>query len=91
MTRDELIERVEIILNSYSIGYDIDYFKARKMRAEHILNTIFDALKEPTEEMIEQSSGYIISHPENKYCIKDDAKECWQAMLAASPLAPNKD
>lgn len=73
MTRDELINKVV---------KDCQYYMSEseaKELANDVINTIFDALKKPTEEMIVQ--GY------NSDDFVLEPSECWQAMLNASPLA----
>ena len=67
MTRDELIEKVATMLADYD-GNDMAF-------SESVINTIFDALKEPTDEMATAA-------------FDTDEDDCiWQAMLNASPLA----
>lgn len=58
-----------------------------KLAAEGVINTIFDALKEPNEEMID-------AYFKNSYAATTMAGTCahdWQSMLAASPLAPEEN
>lgn len=102
MTRDELRKRIEIILNNYSIGYDLDHINANKLRVDHILNTIFDSLKEPTDEMCFAGGEYVLSVGSIDCMHVDDrpefgmkgretgSYELFQAMLSASPLAPEE-
>lgn len=79
MTRDELIEKVA---RAIYVADDMDetyeemetFFKCLATSA---IDTIFTALKEPTDEM-------------EKSAIDAAEDDClWQAMLNASPLAPN--
>lgn len=79
-------EDYQVITEEYEPYDDRPSKQTLRRIASLMIDTIFDALQEPTEEMINESSGYIISYPENQYCVKDDARECWQAMLNASPL-----
>ena len=78
MTRDELREKMFYIVKGISNqsstcgGFD-DY--ECKEEAENILDTILTALQEPTEEMLHAVSPI-------------NGNRVWQAILAASPLAP---
>lgn len=94
MTRDELIEKVAIIIfhNEFK---ECDSNET----AEEILNTIFDALKEPTDEMCFAGGEYVLSVGSIDCMHVDDrpefgmkgretgSYELFQAMLNASPLA----
>lgn len=76
MTRDELIEKVAVIIR----GHDPDYDTYAET-AQDILNAIFAALKEPTEEMIDaffEQQSY-----------EETADKSWKLMLSSSPLAPS--
>lgn len=85
MTRDELIERVAEAIHKERNGFgcmawartQAVYKDAYRSDARASINTIFAALKEPTEEMT--VNGYV-------HCYKP--LSTWQAMLNASPLAP---
>lgn len=79
MTRDELREKVADALSNLFLG-------SQELRgfyedaADAAIDTIFAALKDPTREIAKawfNTSGI-------------DFSEDWQAMLSASPLAPEK-
>lgn len=77
MTRDELIEEAARIIQHWHVARNItlcSHDTARK-----IADLFFDELKEPTRQMVR---AY-----ETK--LSFSAKDNWQAMLSASPLAPN--
>lgn len=80
MTRDELIEKVAIIIfhNEFK---ECDSNET----ADEILNSIFDALKEPTEQMQSAAEEY---DWEANHDIT--FSECFVSMLNASPLAPKE-
>lgn len=54
--------------------------KIFRLAADGVIDTIFAALKEPTEEM--WSAGEMAKY---------EGKSVFKAMLSASPLAPEKD
>lgn len=81
MTRCELIEELGECLFQADVGdgaMKLYYAKHHyESMATIALDTIFAALKEPTEEMLDEA---------RRYC--DVPINTWQAMLNASPLAP---
>lgn len=77
MTRDELIDKLEDILCTWE-GDPCERYNC----AISIMNTIFDALKEPTEQMISDGDDII-----NYMILKSES--IYRAMLNASPLAPS--
>lgn len=83
MTRNELREKVARAICYSDMNEDVfDALSAYQKEqftcnAEAALDTIFAALKEPTEDMT--VNGYV-------HCYKPS--QTWQAMLSASPLAP---
>lgn len=81
MTRDEMIGAI-----SHAIVVGESNYIPSKVTAEAILNTIFAALKEPTEEMRER--GYDAIGDEDLNPTTLGMNQLWQAMLTASPLAP---
>lgn len=92
MTRDELIEIVvDSLAASESETCDRHYW------AQEAINTIFAALKEPTEEMSDAGvkSDVLLSAIidwQGSYTPKEDvASDIWELMLSASPLAPSKE
>lgn len=125
MTRDELIEKVAISIHE-SMWANVDFDRLHGQQKKHLrqeaeiaVNTIFDALKEPTEDMNDAARHLMLwqdgySRPTYKnlktHCrllrkaAPDDCEDIdhvppkaqrtswiYQAMLAASPLAPKKD
>lgn len=68
MTRDEIKVAIKNILTN---GSDADIY-------EEILDTIFAALKEPTEEMMKTIGATSVQ------------RLVWHKMLSASPLAPKE-
>lgn len=88
MTRDELREKVARAICYSDMNDDVfdELFAYQKEQficnADAAIDTIFAALKEPTEEMIdaffEQQSG------------DEEPTKSWELMLSASPLAPEK-
>lgn len=83
MTREELIEKVRYTIDTLW-NSEVD----EKEAALIILNSIFAALKEPSGEM--KTNGVNSLLPDTVYCDQPMARNCWQAMLSASPLAPEK-
>lgn len=92
MTRDELIEKVARSMDS-QLWLDKDNWidipsltLSRSLQfAEVAINTIFDALKEPTDEMCFAAEEY---DWEANHDIT--FSECFVSMLSASPLAPEE-
>lgn len=85
MTRDELREKVARAICYSDMNEDVfDALSAYQKEqficnADAAIDTIFAALKEPTEEM------------ETAAIDAGDDDCLWQAMLSASPLAPSKE
>lgn len=85
MKRDELIEKVAFKLQLIAgdeYDYDICGLDKREASryAEELLDTIYEALKEPTRDMYNSAHG----HYEGEAFLPHGL---WQAMLAASPLS----
>lgn len=75
MTRHELLHQVALAI----MGIDTQQktpMPHHLQYAENVLSTIFDALKEPTEDMMKTIGATSVQ------------RSVWQKMLAASPLAP---
>lgn len=92
MTREELIEKVAISIHE-TMWANVDFDRLHGQQKKHLrkeaeiaVNTIFAALKEPTEEMIDAYfNNSLAATTMAGICAND-----WQSMLAASPLAPEE-
>lgn len=96
MTHEELIEKAAKDIKHY-YGNEFDVVCAKRCIA-----TILTALQEPTEEMIIAGGNYVLSVGSIDCMHVDDrpefgmkgretgSYELFKAMLAASPLAPEK-
>lgn len=78
MTIDELIKKISQDLSEAFLGSD-ELKGFYEDAAEIAIDTIFAALQEPTEEMLDEARWYC-----------DVPINTWQTMLNASPLKPKE-
>lgn len=95
MTRDELIEKVARSICKFTYGDDNDdVWHTFTDEAIAAIDTVFASMKEPSEIMsiagckADDPLGELVDWNGDNCTTREAVNTVWQAMISASPLAP---